>query len=175
MYKSPNILNTQDALSRKPYDPISPNSTRAETSRDETLPAENGTSRSPQDPAPTSQKRVSYATAAQQPGFGPVYESVDQAVKCAELGTVQLGETMTRDDFTRAVTVATVSALRHQQQQHPRRTSFVEQDGASSGHGGHDAPSWSRTLSASVLLGCTALYAIIAGRFRPFSFRDSLH
>ncbi|KXN88148.1 Low affinity vacuolar monovalent cation/H(+) antiporter [Leucoagaricus sp. SymC.cos] len=30
------------------------------------------------------------------------------------------------------------------------------------GHGGHDAPSWSRTMSASVLLGCTALYAIIA-------------
>jgi Ca2+:H+ antiporter len=31
------------------------------------------------------------------------------------------------------------------------------------GHGGHDAPSWSRLLSASVLLGCTFLYAIIAG------------
>ncbi|KDQ25351.1 hypothetical protein PLEOSDRAFT_40690 [Pleurotus ostreatus PC15] len=30
------------------------------------------------------------------------------------------------------------------------------------GHGGHDAPAWSRTTSASVLLACTALYAIIA-------------
>jgi Ca2+:H+ antiporter len=29
-------------------------------------------------------------------------------------------------------------------------------------HGGHDAPSWSRTTSASVLLFCTALYAVIA-------------
>ncbi|WFD06534.1 hypothetical protein MVES1_001884 [Malassezia vespertilionis] len=29
-------------------------------------------------------------------------------------------------------------------------------------HGGHDAPSWSRMLSLSVLLGCTVLYAIIA-------------
>ena len=28
---------------------------------------------------------------------------------------------------------------------------------------GHDAPSWSRTTSASVLLACTALYAAIAG------------
>ena len=29
-------------------------------------------------------------------------------------------------------------------------------------HGGHDAPNWSRTKSASVLMGCTVLYAIIA-------------
>lgn len=32
------------------------------------------------------------------------------------------------------------------------------------GHGGHDAPNWSRTKSYSVLFGCTALYAIISGR-----------
>ncbi|PWN53609.1 hypothetical protein IE53DRAFT_137037 [Violaceomyces palustris] len=30
------------------------------------------------------------------------------------------------------------------------------------GHGGHDAPSWSRATSVSVLLGCTVLYAVIA-------------
>lgn len=64
------------------------------------------------------------------------------------------------DDFTRAVAVATVSALRHQQGQR-RAGAGAEQEEA--GHGGHDAPSWSRGLSASVLLGCTALYAIIAG------------
>lgn len=29
--------------------------------------------------------------------------------------------------------------------------------------GGHDAPNWSRVKSASVLMGCTILYAIIAG------------
>lgn len=29
--------------------------------------------------------------------------------------------------------------------------------------GGHDAPNWSRVKSASVLMGCTVLYAIIAG------------
>jgi len=30
-------------------------------------------------------------------------------------------------------------------------------------HGGHDAPNWSRMKSFSVLMGCTVLYAIIAG------------
>jgi Ca2+/H+ antiporter len=77
-------------------------------------------------------------------------------------------ESLTTDDFTRAVAVATVSALR-QQQAHshsPGRmrsaTAEPESTGAG-GHGGHDAPSWSRTTSASVLLACTALYAVIAG------------
>jgi len=78
---------------------------------------------------------------------------------------------MTTDDFTRAVAVATVSALRHQQQNHSHspgrvRSTVVEHESAvasgGQGHGGHDAPSWSRTTSASVLLGCTALYAVIA-------------
>jgi len=40
--------------------------------------------------------------------------------------------------------------------------SSVEHDAGAGGQGGHDAPSWSRTTSASVLLGCTALYAVIA-------------
>lgn len=31
------------------------------------------------------------------------------------------------------------------------------------GHGGHDAPNWSRSKSYSVLFGCTLLYAIISG------------
>ena len=77
---------------------------------------------------------------------------------------------MTTDDFTRAVAVATVSALRHQQQAHShspgRVRSAAEPDSTGAGgHGGHDAPSWSRTTSASVLLGCTALYAVIAGMY----------
>jgi Ca2+:H+ antiporter len=86
---------------------------------------------------------------------------------------------MTTDDFTRAVAVATVSALRHQQQtavHNPAR--IMRHSGADSeagaggahggGHGGHDAPSWSRSTSASVLLGCTALYAVIAGEHLSF-------
>ncbi|KAH9936243.1 uncharacterized protein B0H18DRAFT_1206628 [Fomitopsis serialis] len=64
-----------------------------------------------------------------------------------------------------AVAVATVSALRHQHEyaRSPARARLSAAEAeAAGGHGGHDAPSWSRTTSASVLLGCTALYAIIA-------------
>jgi Ca2+:H+ antiporter len=35
-------------------------------------------------------------------------------------------------------------------------------DAAGAGHGGHDAPNWSRRKSAIILLGATVLYAIIA-------------
>jgi len=107
-----------------------------------------------------------------------VLESVDHAVKTTDLGGVQLPGPMTTDDFTRAVAVATVSALRHQQQSVSQssvrmRNPGVENEALVGGghkvshgaHGGHDAPSWSRTTSASVLLGCTALYAIIAGEY----------
>lgn len=37
------------------------------------------------------------------------------------------------------------------------------EDQGGGGHGGHDAPNWSRSKSYSVLFGCTVLYAIIAG------------
>lgn len=33
-------------------------------------------------------------------------------------------------------------------------------------HGGHDSPNWSKGKSATVLLGCTVLYSIIAGKGR---------
>ncbi|KAE9407411.1 hypothetical protein BT96DRAFT_809638 [Gymnopus androsaceus JB14] len=132
-------------------------------------------------------------------GFTPLLESVDQAVKSQTMPSLQLPESasgtasgtntcttlnVTTDDFTRAVAVATVSALKLQQQQqlahsqqHPGlRTGYSHSParmrssggmepvahGAGGGHGGHDAPSWSRFTSASVLLGCTALYAVIA-------------
>ncbi|KAF5362953.1 hypothetical protein D9758_007146 [Tetrapyrgos nigripes] len=99
------------------------------------------------------------------PGFSPILESVGHAVKSAGLQPISLPESMSQDDFTRAVAVATVSALRHQQHvgvspgRLQRAVSAVDPDGHS---GGHDAPSWSRMTSASVLLGCTALYAVIA-------------
>lgn len=131
-------------------------------------------------PSPTFPKRISYATAVQQPAFGPVLESVDHAVKTTDLGDVRLPGPMTTDDFTRAVAVATVSALRHQQQsashnpmrmRNPENEAIVgggQKASQGGGQGGHDAPSWSRTTSASVLLGCTALYAIIAGEYPSF-------
>ncbi|KAJ7505531.1 hypothetical protein B0H11DRAFT_1796360 [Mycena galericulata] len=116
--------------------------------------------------SPNMARRVSYAP----PGFAPVLESVDAAVKSAGVPPIALPETMTTDEFTRAVAVATVSALRHQQQhgapQSPARAVARTSGGAAEseggGHGGHEGPSWSRTTSASVLLICTALYAGIA-------------
>lgn len=95
----------------------------------------------------------------------PIMESVDHALKDTGLQPGQLPP----DDFTRAVAVATVSALRHQQVQARRVRSGQlggeEEDPA--GHAGHDGPSWSRAVSASVLLACTALYAMIAGTYIP--------
>lgn len=102
------------------------------------------------------------------PGIAPLLETVDHAIQNTGLQPTALPETMTREDFTRAVAVATVSALRHQEAQAGPgrfRASGVPEvdDGGTGGHGGHDAPSWSRFVSASVLLACTALYAVIAG------------
>nr|CDI55198.1 conserved hypothetical protein [Melanopsichium pennsylvanicum 4] len=45
--------------------------------------------------------------------------------------------------------------------QHGKHVSMHEEEGSES-HGGHDAPSWSRGTSLTVLLSCTVLYAIIA-------------
>ncbi|KAG6837619.1 hypothetical protein H0H93_006140 [Arthromyces matolae] len=89
-----------------------------------------------------------------QPQFSPILEAVNRTVK----DSGQVPQTMSTDDFTRAVAVATVSALRHQQAHAHTPKSKANEEAA----GGHDAPSWSRTTSASVLLACTALYAIIA-------------
>ncbi|KAJ7175425.1 hypothetical protein C8R46DRAFT_64427 [Mycena filopes] len=123
--------------------------------------------------SPSMPRRVSYAHAPA--GFAPVLESVDQAVKQQQnLGVGSLPPPMSTDEFTRAVAVATVSALRHQQQHgqmphSPARGTMRTSGGggmaeseAGGAHGGHEAPSWSRTTSASVLLICTALYAGIA-------------
>jgi len=96
--------------------------------------------------------------------YAPILETVDHAIQNTGLQPMQLPENMTRDDFTRAVAVATVSALRHQEA-HPITPSRVRTSATGEAEetgGGHDAPSWSRTVSASVLLACTALYAIIA-------------
>ncbi|KAF5381246.1 hypothetical protein D9757_007869 [Collybiopsis confluens] len=148
--------------------------------------------------SPTVQRRVSYAPTnilfppppLTPGGTGlvpqavlptPVLESVHRAVNAVKsttgLETIPSG--VTTDEFTRAVAVATVSALRHEQQTQQsqglhgvahsparaRHAGALEHSAAAAGgggHGGHDAPSWSRFTSASVLLGCTALYAVIA-------------
>ncbi|KAI6140574.1 hypothetical protein BKA82DRAFT_4149105 [Pisolithus tinctorius] len=118
---------------------------------------------SPRPPVSPSLRRVQPAIQ----NITPIIESVDMALKNSQLHPAQLPENMSHDDFTRAVTVATVSALRHQQAvqaQSPARVKLAgghDVEGAS-GPAGHEAPEWSRTTSAGVLLACTALYAVIA-------------
>lgn len=115
--------------------------------------------------SPSVLRRVSYAphttpqSAQSQTQYTPLFESVDHAIKST--GALPLPPTMSSDDFTRAVAVATVSALRHQHA-HIRaaRASMAEEEHGSA-HG-HEAPEWSRVTSAAVLLSCTALYALIA-------------
>ncbi|KAJ1303135.1 hypothetical protein OPQ81_011335 [Rhizoctonia solani] len=134
-------------------------------------PAQGGNTGGPS--SPNQFKRATLAPPPQQlppPGFGlgqqlphgtmtPVMESVQHTMNDNQ----QLQPTQfNADDFTRAVAVATVSALRHQQAGNRRAVESTVHDHADGGHGGHDAPSWSRGVSASVLLACTALYAIIA-------------
>lgn len=92
-------------------------------------------------------------------------DSVNQAVKQTGLQNIQLGSTLTQEELQRVITAATVSALRHQEAQgHPRqRSTSAVTDGDHFTAHGHAAPAWSRTVSASVLLACTALFATIAG------------
>ncbi|KAH7103478.1 hypothetical protein BKA62DRAFT_697048 [Auriculariales sp. MPI-PUGE-AT-0066] len=96
------------------------------------------------------------------PAYTPLIESVNQAVRNTG---IQPPAQVNAEEFTRAVAVATVSALRHQVSPgRPRHvhSGATDEHAADGGHGGHDAPNWSRFTSATVLLGCTALYAGIA-------------
>lgn len=138
-------------------------------------------------------------------GYTPFLDSVDKDIKnssSAYLTPMRLPSTLTTEDFTRAVAVATVSALRHQgsiigsgsnsnpgsAQKTQQRSNALpppphdptqmvpstsvnktnwQDENDEEGHGGHEAPSWTRGVSAGVLLGCTLLYAIIAGKVNP--------
>lgn len=129
-------------------------------------------------PSPVQIRRMSKALSGQAPSnqqqtalYTPFLESVNHAVKDSGLRPMPLPDNLTTDDFTRAVAVATVSALRHQQtfSNSPGRlrgsaVGTAEGHDDMGGHGGHEGPSWSRTTSASVLLVCTAMYAAIAGK-----------
>lgn len=139
--------------------------------------------------SPTVQRRVSHAPApakdthrSQQPststagGYTPLLDSaVTNAMRDPSLPALQLPPALTADDFTRAVAVATVSALRHQQHQESLKPQGAVGHVEGGGHGGHDAPSWSRLVSASVLLACTVLYAVIAGSSLSFCFTSPIY
>jgi hypothetical protein len=126
-------------------------------------------------PSPTVPRRLGNLPTGV--GYTPIIEHVSQAARGAVEPIILPAAlapgariNITTDDFTRAVAVATVSALRQGEADANRArasgvTSGYEQAGGAGGggHDGHDAPSWSRLVSASVLLLCTLLYAIIAG------------
>jgi Ca2+:H+ antiporter len=112
-------------------------------------------------------------------GYTPFLEGVSNDMKQNHLAPMRLPSALTTEDFTRAVAVATVSALRHQGSiigSHGSHHGSVRKDRAplqvvkeeeeEEEHGGHEAPNWTRGLSAGVLLSCTLLYAFIAGQWR---------
>lgn len=101
----------------------------------------------------------------------------------------QLPPGLSHEDYNRAVElVASASAFHHTANQNPEQQQHLRRQGSTisnaghgrdmfsrtavempketeeqGGHGGHDAPNWSRTKSYSVLFGCTLLYALISG------------
>jgi Ca2+:H+ antiporter len=105
-------------------------------------------------------------------GYTPFLESVDRNMKDSSMGNMKLPSHLTTEDFTRAVAAATVSALRHQSSvisqnasgHKPRATniSAATEEEEHEG-GGHESPNWTRGVSTGVLLGCTVLFAMIAG------------
>ena len=118
---------------------------------------------------------------------GPREPSADDA-RHQSGSRVALPSGLTIDDFHRAVEVVATAANALQEPSAPalgRRPSQASHLGGGGAHGrdasvapqhavavhggggheasgGHDAPNWSRLKSASVLLACTALYAVIA-------------
>jgi Ca2+:H+ antiporter len=100
-------------------------------------------------------------------GYTPFLETIHRDLKAESCTPMRLPSSLTTEDFTRAVAAATVSALR-QQNSIPQTAKARPTSGADAAHdddseGGHEGPSWSRGMSATVLLSCTLLYAIIAG------------
>lgn len=82
-------------------------------------------------------------------GYTPYLHALEQSRNMESMG---LGPELTQEDFRRAVrTLAAVTAM--QNKTHPHMEEEVS---------GHEAPSWTRGMSAAVLLGCTLLYAAIA-------------
>lgn len=140
------------------------------------------------------------AHARLEPGvqFSRPQSAMAQHPEGSKTAQMSLPEGMSADEYRRAYDiVASASAFHHNQALHPgntlrRQPSRLSQAGHPrdrssvtvemhnkeeedhGGHGGHDAPNWSRLKSYSVLLGCTLLYAIIAGMSSSNINRTSL-
>lgn len=90
-------------------------------------------------------------------GYTPLLDSYNPKPGNS-LEPLPLPAPLTHEEFRRAVhTLTAVGALQAQPQ---KVIKHVEEE--ADGHGGHEAPSWTRGMSAAVLLGCTVLYAAIA-------------
>ncbi|KZP01352.1 hypothetical protein CALVIDRAFT_559965 [Calocera viscosa TUFC12733] len=167
--KSP--LPTHRTVSRRPSNATTIGSTyggQQDRSVGQQMPSTVNTPRAgPPNASPIASRRV-YSTSNGVPGagYGPLIDTVNQAVKSTtnyqNHQPLPLPPNLTTDDFTRAVAVATVSALRQQQAVSPVRPRTAMGQHEVAAEGGHESPSWSRTVSACVLLACTALYAAIA-------------
>lgn len=116
------------------------------------------------------------------PQAGDVYVPTNPTIADRRKGEVRLGTVLSNlpDNITAAelsqVFAATANALHvGAYPQSPAGPRLSTHDGHEemAAHG-HDAPSWSRTTSASVLLACTALYAAIAGSHLSCSMKTLL-
>jgi Ca2+:H+ antiporter len=99
-------------------------------------------------------------------GYTPNMEAQHIMNKDGSMTPMKLPNSLTPEDFTRAVAAATVSALRQHAHAAGKKAgpmNQMEAAGEEEEHGGHEGPSWSRAVSAAVLLVCTVLYAAIAG------------
>ena len=124
------------------------------------------------------------ASATISTGWTPFLEAA--ASHNSTFEPMQLPPTMTAVDFQHAVQAVAVNAMQsehnrrssqpHTAQHHPSYAKIPVQEALAydTGEGGHDAPAWTRETSASVLLACTFLYAIIAGSC-PLPLSSSLH
>lgn len=129
-------------------------------------------------PLTSSVHSVSSASGHTAPPAGSLTPFVESIVRkdVKDMPPLDLNDP-NNDYFAKAVTAATVTALRHQHVLNSTAAAKVRQAApqvAPTGHagvhhegdghgGGHEGPSWDRKTSASVLLACTFLYAIIAG------------
>ncbi|KAH8926812.1 hypothetical protein BT69DRAFT_1214694 [Atractiella rhizophila] len=113
----------------------------------------------------TSGHRASIAPQSQRTSGGQVSVPIT-------IPEESIPEGMTSAQMSQALEVVASTIIQHPElAQHrrdpsisrpPQAISVHAEEHDEGGHGGHDAPNWSRTKSASVLMGCTVLYAIIA-------------
>jgi Ca2+:H+ antiporter len=92
-----------------------------------------------------------------QTGYTPLLDSFNPPRTGNMEAIPPLPVQMTQEDFRRAVHTLATAINSNKKQQHPA----ADIDDGDSG-GGHEAPSWTRGVSAAVLISCTLLYAIIA-------------